>query len=335
MTYKLAILTKTKFWSNIDLLPVLLDYFAKDNRLEEVALIDHDREDNQPFFKQGIEKAFNAKIIKDEFVFDTLDELPEKRAHLEEYDFVLLRMDPPVHEPFYDALGDDNIQSIVLNNPRSIMELGSKAYLTEIKKIVGDYMPAIKMCRSIEDIEEFKKDYPDIVLKDIDSNGGKGVKRYKETGETDIANSDEAKAFLHTTKGLLAMEWLENEDQADHRIMVVDGEIYGAISRKAPPGGWLCNITSGGSYGVVDVGEDEYKMVELLKPLLLERNAFYTGIDTLLDKDGKRRLSEINVLNVGSMAHHDRVTGGNLCERLAKACVDRFIELKNKKQKAA
>ena len=57
MTYKLAILTKTKFWSNIDLLPVLLDYFAKDNRLEEVALIDHDREDNQPFFKQGIEKG--------------------------------------------------------------------------------------------------------------------------------------------------------------------------------------------------------------------------------------------------------------------------------------
>lgn len=331
MTYKMAVLSKTNNWSEIDLLPVLLDFFTKDDRLSELALIDHDREDNQPFFKQDIDKEFNAQIIEGSFAYNDLKDLPEKRATLDDYDFILLRMDPPVHEPFYEALGDEAAPYIVLNNPRHALELGSKAFLPEIQKLIGDYMPAIKFCTTIEEIENFKSQHPDIVLKDIDSNGGKGIKRYKENGETDIANLDEAKTFLNSTKGLLAMEWLENPNQSDHRIMVVNGEVYGAISRTAPPGGWLCNISSGGTYAIADISDDEYKMAELLKPLLLERNAFYTGIDTLIDQNGRRRLSEINVLNVGSMAHHDRVTGGNLCERLAKACIDHFIELKNDK----
>jgi glutathione synthase len=107
---------------------------------------------------------------------------------------------------------------------------------------------------------------------------------------------------------------------------VLDGEILGAIRRVPRPGGWLCNLSAGGSYEIAEPDAREKEMVRRIAPHLRALGVHYYGVDTLMAADGSRMLSEINTTNAGGAWRYERVTGRPVCQRIADQFVDCALE---------
>lgn len=125
------------------------------------------------------------------------------------------------------------------------------------------------------------------------------------------------------------MAYLNNPDQADNRLVVLNGEILGAIARRPKPGDWLCNLTAGGSYSVVKPDAREIEIVRRLDPLMKALGVHYYGVDTLLDNKNQRVLSEINTVNAGGAYRYEQATGEPVCRRIADAFVDSVLAHKS------
>lgn len=324
MTIKLAIfIRKDEDWKDKNVSPEVALHLMDFDDLD-ISLVDFCEEANQDFFSGNIPASFKALPISKNTLFDDISAQAIK-ATLSDFDFVWLRIGPPTPVAFYHALSHlpDNNPAII-NSPAGILELDNKSFLPSLSDDLGDLLPAMTMVRDFKDVQNFAQQYPDMVLKDVDSNAARGVKRYKQSGETDLKTQEDVEAFMKTTKGTLAMEWLENETQSDNRIIVVNGKVYCTIARTAQPGSWLCNICSGGDFDHCEMSDEEEIIIEKLTPIFQEKGAFFCGIDTLLNSKGERKLSEINCLNVGTIGLVDRRYNTSYCQDFAKELYAHF-----------
>jgi glutathione synthase len=77
----------------------------------------------------------------------------------------------------------------------------------------------------------------------------------------------------------------------DKRIVLVDGEIAGAINRIPGEGEFRSNLAMGGSAEATTLSERERKICEAMGPDLKRRGLTFVGIDVI----GGKWLTEINV----------------------------------------
>ena len=72
------------------------------------------------------------------FDYDALNHPLEhniNRNLISEYDFVWLRLPPPLSKDFLDYLEIACSVSVIINSPQAIYETGSKAFLTNFEKV--------------------------------------------------------------------------------------------------------------------------------------------------------------------------------------------------------
>ena len=125
---------------------------------------------------------------------------------------------------------------------------------------------------------------------------------------------------------MLAMKYLKNVTQGDKRVVVVGGEIQGAILRLPARGSWLCNLKQGGSAAFADVDKSERQIAEVISPILRKQGVLIFGFDTLVDDHGIRRLSEINTLNVGGLLQAQEFSGVPIIKNSANAIWKYIVE---------
>src|SRR5690606_35071471 len=92
----------------------------------------------------------------------------------------------------------------------------------------------------------------------------------------------------------------------DKRIVVVNGRIVGASLRKPAEGSWLCNVSLGGSSEASHPDEREKTIAARVHDALAPLGIGIFGMDTLVDDQGQRVLSEINTLSVGGVGPMER-----------------------------
>jgi glutathione synthase len=233
--------------------------------------------------------------------------------HMMHFDVIIMALDQPVSERFLKALPFAFPDAYFVNDPVNALELGNKGFLAELVSHVPDIAPytvAMEKCSHVHMVENFASRHGyDIVLKPMEGYGGDGVKRYGIARDADLICRSDVKGFLEQYGDCLAMPRLRNEQQSDNRLVVIDGELVGAIQRRPKAGAFLCNMAAGATAHVVEPSKQEYAMIERLKPLLREKGLMMVGIDTLLDCDGNRVLSEINTLNAGGLSILEELTG--------------------------
>jgi glutathione synthase len=219
----------------------------------------------------------------------------------QDYALIWLRLPPPLSPELLTHLETTFAGRTVINNPAGIRIAGSKDFLVRF----ADLCPPLRICRSVADIEAFKARFP-IVLKPFRDYGGRGVVRIE--GDT-VWRGDQQLAFAEFVAGLpageldyLAVKFLKNVDQGDKRIIVVNGEIMGASLRLPPPDSWLCNVAMGGTSRPATPDADEREIVRRIQPELNRLGIVMYGIDTLVNDDGRRVLSEINTTSIGGLA---------------------------------
>src|SRR3546814_15414033 len=77
----------------------------------------------------------------------------------------------------------------------------------------------------------------------------------------------------------MVQQFLPSVSQGDKRIVLVDGEVAGAINRKPGEGEFRSNLAVGGYAEAADLTPREQEICDVLGPALRERGLIFVGID--------------------------------------------------------
>lgn len=243
-----------------------------------------------------------------------------------DFDVIFLRVDRPVENSYLDSLANRFPSQKIINDPKGIQETGAKDYLLQFPEVC----PPMRLCRTIEDVEEEASRHP-IVLKPLRGYGGKELLRidgqtawYEDQQTTfeeirgriqkRLEKEDPKKEKEH----MLAVKFLPTIHLGDKRILVVNGQVLGAMLRIPQRGSWLANMTQGGTSHFAELDPEEQAIAATISPLIVERGVVIFGFDTLVGDDGKRVLSEINTLNVGGLTEAEEHSGEPVIARAAE-----------------
>ena len=211
----------------------------------------------------------------------------KKIADLSKFDIVLMRQDPPFNMSYITAthlLEKITKKTLVLNNPFYVRNSPEKILVTEF----SSFMPKTMITRDISEIKKFKKKHKQIILKPLYGNGGESVYRIKEDDENFNVILE---SFLKSYKEqIIVQEYIPEVKKGDKRIILIDGEVEGAINRIPPKNENRSNMHVGGKPVKTVLTKNDILICEKISPFLKRNGLFLVGIDII----GKY-ITEINV----------------------------------------
>jgi glutathione synthase len=282
---------------------------------------------NRAFFDGSNVYTLFALPHSDQFQYPVLELFNYEafEVGIEEFDVILLRIPRPIHQDFLVALDESYTDGLIINDIQGIIRTSNKSFLLELNQ----FTVPMKLCENWEDILAFKDQYS-TVLKPLESYGGKGMIKIENNRvwveQNEISIEGFMRQYHETPQPYLAMQYLQNVDQGDKRIVVVNGEILTSSLRFPPKGGWICNVAQGGVDVSTKPDDREREIVNYLNPILFDLGIFYYGLDTLVDDEGQRVISEINTLSVGGIVPGERVSGKPLSKMFAEHFVSYCLE---------
>ena len=225
----------------------------------------------------------------------------ESVVDLSKQDVVLMRQDPPFDMAYITAthiLERVHPKTLVVNDPAHVRNAPEKIFVTMFK----DLMPPTLITSDRAEIAAFRAEHKDIILKPLYGNGGAGVFRVKEGDENLGAMLEMFTAFYR--EPVIIQRYVPEVRKGDKRIILVDGEIAGAINRVPAEGEARSNMHVGGRPEATTLTQREKDICKALAPELKSRGLIFTGIDVIGDY-----LTEINVTSQTGI-HEVRRFGG-------------------------
>lgn len=217
-------------------------------------------------------------------------------------DVVLMRQDPPFDMGYITAthlLERIEGETLVVNNPRSVRNAPEKVLVLDYR----EFMPPTLVTRSVEEVKRFQREHGAVVIKPIHGNGGKAIFRVPESGDNLSALFE---VFNQTwPEPHMVQPFLPEVAEGDKRIVLVDGEVAGAINRKPGKGEFRSNLAVGGSAEATTLSPRELEICAAMGPRLKELDLIFVGIDVI----GGKWLTEINVTSPTGIVAIDRFNG--------------------------
>ena len=209
------------------------------------------------------------------------------RVDLESFDVILLRQDPPFDLAYVTTthfLERIHPKTLVVNNPASVRNAPEKIFVMEF----ADLMPPTLISRDKDEINAFRAEHGDVVMKPLYGHGGAAVFRITPN---DMNFGSLYDMFSVTFREPCVIQrFLPEVKHGDKRIILVDGEFAGAVNRVPAADDLRSNMVRGGAAQSTDLSPREREICARLGPALRERGLLFVGIDVI---DG--HLTEINV----------------------------------------
>ncbi len=217
-------------------------------------------------------------------------------------DVVLMRQDPPFHMGYITAthlLERIEHETLVVNNPRSVRNAPEKVMVLDYRR----FMPPTLVTRSVDEVRAFQAEHGAVVVKPIHGNGGKAIFRVPAEGDNLSALFE---VFNQTwPEPHMVQPFLPEVAQGDKRIVLIDGEVAGAINRKPGEGEFRSNLAVGGSAEATELTAREQEICAAMGPELKRLGLIFVGIDVI----GGQWLTEINVTSPTGILAIDRFDG--------------------------
>ena len=210
-----------------------------------------------------------------------------RTINLSERDVVLLRQDPPFDMAYITTthlLERIHPKTLVVNDPAHVRNAPEKLFVLDYL----DLMPPTMVTRQLDDVLAFRAQYKDIIVKPLYGNGGAAVFRLKP-GDGNISSLVELFQTVFR-EPFMVQEYRCEVKDGDKRIILIDGEIAGAINRVPADGETRSNLHVGGTAKAVELTARDREICARLKPELKRRGLLFTGIDVI-----GPYLTEINV----------------------------------------
>jgi glutathione synthase len=217
-------------------------------------------------------------------------------------DVVLMRQDPPFDLGYITAthlLERIADRTLVVNNPRSVRNAPEKMFVLDYAR----FMPPTLITRSLDEARAFLAEHGAIVVKPLHGNGGKAIFKV----EADAANLSALMEVFNQTwrEPHMVQAFLPAVAKGDKRIVLVDGEVAGAINRLPGEGEIRSNLAVGGSAEKTELTPREREICAALGPELKRRGLIFVGIDVI----GGEWLTEINVTSPTGIVAIERFDG--------------------------
>jgi len=206
---------------------------------------------------------------------------------LSQRDVVLLRQDPPFDMAYITTthlLERIHPKTLVVNDPAHVRNAPEKIFVLDFL----DLMPPTIITRTLDDVEAFRLEMKDIILKPLYGNGGAAIFRIAE-GDTNVASLVELFQTVFR-EPFMVQQYRPEIERGDKRIILVDGKVAGAINRVPPKGETRSNLHVGGMAQPTKLTERDLEICARLGPELKKRGLLFAGIDVIGDY-----LTEINV----------------------------------------
>ncbi len=206
----------------------------------------------------------------------------------DEVDVVLMRQDPPFDLGYITAthlLERIADKTLVVNDPAQVRNAPEKVFVLDYPQ----FMPPTLVTRSLDEARKFLAEHGAIVIKPLHGNGGKAIFKV----ESDGANLSALMEVFNMTwrEPHMVQAFLPDVAKGDKRIVLIDGEVAGAINRLPGEGEIRSNLAVGGSAEKSVLTDKEREICAVLGPELKKRGLLFVGIDVI----GGTWLTEINV----------------------------------------
>jgi len=270
--------------------------------------------------KEGavIARGAELKVADHEGAHFELGEM--RQQNLAELDVVLLRQDPPFNMNYITTthlLERIHPNTLVVNDPAHVRSAPEKLFVFDYP----DFMPPTLVTRSLDDVQAFRAEYKDIIIKPLYGNGGVAVFRLKPD-DSNLA------ALVETFQDMMPEPFMVQQfrpevAKGDKRIILVDGEVAGALNRVPPKGETRSNMHVGGKPEASQLTKREEEICAALAPELKRRGLIFTGIDVIGDY-----LTEINVTSPTGIRQIKAFGGPDIAAMIWDAVEHKVSELR-------
>jgi glutathione synthase len=230
------------------------------------------------------------------------------------FDILFIRTDPPFDSHYLTdtwLLSQVGKKPLVLNSPNGLRTINEKIWAAQFT----DLIPKTLVTADQHEYERFLDFHQTVVIKPTDGFGGSAVFLVK-------AGDSNAAVTFETLKKLggyvIVQQYLPAAKEGDKRLLVLEGELLGAVLRHHSGGDHRNNFAAGGKAQQIDVTADDLRMLNQLKPYLLEHGIFFAGIDIIGGK-----LIEVNVTSPTCLREMQQFYPENLAEKIINAAVGR------------
>ena len=219
-------------------------------------------------------------------------------------DVVWMRQDPPFDLNYITGthlLERITQETLVVNDPVSVRNAPEKLYVLDFAR----FMPPTMITRSLDETRDFLAEHGEIVVKPLYGNAGSAVFRIGQDG-ANLAALVELFGEMWV-ESFMVQAFLKDVAQGDKRIVLVDGEVAGAINRIPGKGEIRSNLAAGGTAAKTELTAGEQEICDALGPELKKRGLLFVGIDVI----GGKWLTEINVTSPTGIVSIDAFNGSD------------------------
>jgi glutathione synthase len=227
---------------------------------------------------------------------------------LSDVECVLIRKDPPFDaEYLYVTLMLERLRgkTPVVNDPRGLRDANEKLYTLHFSQ----HMPRTLVTSDRERIHRFVASVGTGVVKPLDGAGGSGVMVVSrgDKNARSIVDYITGEGRRHA----MVQEFLPAVRTGDKRVLLLGGEILGAINRIARDDDIRSNIHAGGRVEPCGVSAEERVIVADMAPRLAADGLIFVGLDFIGGK-----LTEVNVTSPTGIQELSRHVGRDMAEHV-------------------
>jgi glutathione synthase len=216
-------------------------------------------------------------------------------------DVVLMRQDPPFDMAYITAthlLEHIHPATLVVNDPVHVRNAPEKLFVTHFP----DLMPPTVITSDADEVHAFRREHRDIVVKPLYGNGGAGV--FHVAPEDENLNALLEMFTQLYREPIIVQRYLPEIRHGDKRIILVDGEPAGGVTRIPTAGEARANFHAGGAAHKTTLTGRERDICAAIGPTLREQGLIFVGIDVIGDY-----LTEINVTSPTGIQEINRFDG--------------------------
>ena len=243
-------------------------------------------------------------------VFDKPDRLEKinqtRSVMLGKYDIILMRQDPPFDMGYITAthlLETIQHKTLILNNPFYVRNCPEKIFVNKYL----DFMPPTLITRNVGEVIKFRNKHDQIIIKPLYGNGGANV-FYSDGNDRNFGSIIEN--FLEWSKEpFIIQKFIPKVKDGDKRIILIDGEIAGAINRIPQDGEIRSNMHVGGLAAKTEITKQDIKICDAISEDLKNFGLFFVGIDII-----DNFITEINVTSPTGIREILELSGINVAK---------------------
>jgi glutathione synthase len=196
-------------------------------------------------------------------------------------------------------------KTLVVNDPTSVRNAPEKILVTHFPEL----MPPTLITRDKAEIEAFRDEHGEIVMKPLSGHGGATVFK---TGKGDPNFGSLFDLFSNLFREPWVVQgFIKEVTEGDKRIILIDGKAAGAVNRVPAVGDLRANMVRGGAARPTDLSKQELAICEAIGPELSRRGLLLVGIDVIHGK-----LTEINVTAPTGVRAIKKLGGPDLAAQL-------------------